>query len=1000
MTATDTPLPSTTRGAGLKLLGLTLLLGAVSALLVPGGDQLTWLAHANSFRLERNLAALEQQFSSGNHSAATIGALARARLRHGEPDQAIELLRSWSEERPDDLVALQFLADLSRQAKRPVPLTYALEQLQRRLPAAQRQRELVDLYAATGTPRQQLPALTSLIDQFNSGNVADYLALAKLQAGSNQRPLAIRTLERMAQRFPQAMDSSVVTLQIKWQLAESQSAKALALARAWLQSQSGETATASSLGTLFSSLRRPDLAVQLLEPSMATPKPDPRLSIQWGLAMADAGRAVQALSRLEALSVPAASREDWLLLRVRLALASNQWASVKLAMLALGPSGISTLPPSLTSSLASAALSAGRDDVLQPLMPKQEVSFASQDPILAAQLALHLNKRAWALHWANLAAAKADKAALALAPAQQLQLARLFEQMAEPGKALASLRKVSGAGLLVVPLEEFARLHISLANEREGLTLLNSLAPSARPAQWQGAWALLATANGRESEVLRWLRTDTGIAETAALDRDVMNLAMNRKLYELALAAGERLVKVSAYAGATTAVNTQDLASYAAVLLAAGRAPQALTQLRKLRLHTTVDPATYRMALEMAWRSDPLAADELRRDTLARLTSRTLPSPSPSPSPEADVALLQLMGAHLELLSALEPWVLSQPDRWLGAYTESAQRAGQREALMSIWRRLAGEEHVASSLRTQIAFRLLESGDKVAAERTFRALAGASAPEDAVTRQLLYVWGPRPTAWQLDWLETRARAASGDTLASWLRLLVDRGGYQRVIKLVSQAGLAPEADNDGVLEVYFDAIQAGSAKTALAGALRDNAGRVRSAFLLARMGQLAAGSGDFVLQRQLLRQAVEVRPSVWPWHKTLGLLAYRAKDPLEAARELTAYNDATGGDADSLQALGEVQLTQGNRTGAQISFKAALASLEAKSRSTELTHSEQVTRAGLLTQLGLTALARLAYDALLTQSPQDDDVRADYVSMLLTSGDLVHAKTLLAKNKP
>jgi hypothetical protein len=132
--------------------------GALSLTLMPRGDELVSLLHANGQHTEREVKLLEAQVAAGDRTAQALGSLARARMSRGDVDGSIALLRSWIAERPDDINAIKVLVETSRAANRRDSLIDALERLQRHQPSIESERELTDLYATTSTPLAKVQA--------------------------------------------------------------------------------------------------------------------------------------------------------------------------------------------------------------------------------------------------------------------------------------------------------------------------------------------------------------------------------------------------------------------------------------------------------------------------------------------------------------------------------------------------------------------------------------------------------------------------------------------------------------------------------------------------------------------------------------------------------------------------------------------------------------------------------------------------------------------------
>ena len=99
----------------------------------------------------------------------------------------------------------------------------------------------------------------------------------------------------------------------------------------------------------------------------------------------------------------------------------------------------------------------------------------------------------------------------------------------------------------------------------------------------------------------------------------------------------------------------------------------------------------------------------------------------------------------------------------------------------AFWAEMAMRPALPAELRRQLAFRVLDAGDKPRAEQVFRTLAAAAPPRSPDVRMLLFIWGPRPAAEQLDWIEARARRAGGADKAEWMNILVGAGAATRAV---------------------------------------------------------------------------------------------------------------------------------------------------------------------------------------------------------------------------
>lgn len=624
------------------------------------------------------------------------------------------------------------------------------------------------------------------------------------------------------------------------------------------------------------------------------------------------------------------------------------------------------------AAISTPALETANDSSKHKAIARLERPDAKPDAVLEAQNSLRLGDRGEALRWGEVARDQSQ-----MSPLRLLQLARVYEQLAKPTSALEILRRSGRANTDPVWLAEYARLFIVLGHPDEGLGVLEAVKLSERGTAWQESWALLATSAGQGQAVSKWLANGGGAHASVAFHRDLVHLAMAQNATDLAVASSAQLIRSS--------VLDADRATHIDVLLAARRAPEALPHLNVLRQHGMIDANRYREVLEAGWRAGAPVAADLRLETVQFLNSGLEPMKR-----DTAIALLQDLGAFSELVQVLESLAEADPQRWLGAFTEAAERSGKQTQLEALWRRLGDAPSTPATLRSQVAFRLLEAGDKTNAEHLFRSLAASTGPDHPATRQLLFVWGPRPLPVQLDWLEFRASTASGKTKASWLRLLAERGGTSRVLQLRKSA--EPPDDDEDVVAAYLDTAASTGDKTAVRMILMERAAQTRSLTELVRLARHASAIADIKLQRQLIEATIAAGSQDPELRHTLGLLAYRERDWGTAERWLNLYNLASTGSYETHRLVGEVKLLRRDLDGARRSFENALERLEQTHQSS---HPALVARASLLQRVGRTEDARAQYENLLAQRPRDDDIRADYASMMMSLGDSKSAQRLL-----
>lgn len=964
---------------------VALVVGALglSLLLFPSVRERA-LMHVEAGRPERANELLERNLRDGDRSPVNVRTLARLRAGRGDINGAIELLTDPANVRPDDVAALRALAAYYRLGHRRAGQLATLERLQQLAPDTDQLRELAALYGELGMSGSQRKVLQQLVMH---GDVvvepAEYLALARLQLSDDPRGAA-DTLARLRANHPAAVDASIVTAQMSALRSAGAIDEAVKVGHGWVAGMPGRL---HGVAALFAGALIPGghygVAATFLEPYAAPDNADPGVIAVWAQAQIDAGDSAGPLLRMQRARQRGVGDAALQTLHVRLALSvrafEDGWATAR-------ELGLARLPAADVVALCAAALEEQRFDVLRTVLADIGDKALAADPLVAAKVQLALGDLVAARRWSLLAAPQAEGD-----PVRRIQLARVEQRLAEPARALVSVRAVAATPRLQAALlPEIARLYIALGAPHEGFEVMSRRRRNEPSASADNAWALTAAATGHPSELVRWLDNKERPAAPADFYLDLTHLAMDAKAYALAVACARQLLSARA--------TDPDRFLMARALLAADRPAQALPYLRTLPRKSAQEQAVYARALLAAWRLGEPVQTELRTHWTARLSQAT----APIDRDEALAVLLELR-AYDTALPVMATLAIEEPQRWLAAFTDAAGRSARRALLHSVWARLGNSAETAPAIREDVAFRLLHAGDKRAAERIWRDLAEHAPHDDPAVQRLLHLWGPRPTSEQIDWLATRARRAPAGEIGKWLRDLVRVGAPARAVAVHDLA--TPDAQADATMdEAYIDALLALRDKPAIARALRhavaanDSAPAAPGATLDAtqwrRWVDLAVFVDDAGLQRQALRRLVSTAAADASAQRTLAVLAYQAGDRDEAEKSLAAFEDITGGDLDSHMLFADIRRDRGDAGGARRHWARALEWLDARR---DLTFAQRAAKARLLHRLGRATEAAAMYEALVAERGDDANLRADYATLLLALGRLDQAQVVLER---
>ncbi|MBV8576192.1 MAG: tetratricopeptide repeat protein, partial [Acetobacteraceae bacterium] len=878
---------------------------AIGVMLIPHGREMA-LLHMETGDAKRALPILEQMVAAGDHSPATIAALARARAATGDIEGAARVLESLVAERPRDPAALDALAEFQRDAHRTDALLLTLEKLHELAPTAPHERELAKLYGEAGRKQEQLQTLRNLVSRFKV-EPGDYLALAQAEAESGNANAGIEALRQLAARYPSAVDASMVGLEMRLLTAAGDPEQALARGRSWLQGQNDVRQAAPILAGSLSVAGRPDLAIALLQPYAGADAP-PEIVTALAQAESDAGNIAQGLRRLEQLDPGGLTPADQqaALLRLRLALALGD---TDRALAAADRIGLKTAPHDLLAKLAEVAVISGRTDALRHVLDSSGEAIFEGEPVIGARSFLALGDMDAARRWTDRALPTVGGR-----PDRAIQLAEVELRLARTEQALELLRQAASGSVPPASLRDIADIAIRAKQAAEGAALLDGVRQRQPSAEADRAWALAATAAGNAKDVEAWLARRPRDELPAGVLQDLAHLAKDAGAKALAVEAADRLRALRG--------SPDDSLLLAQYLLDAGQPKRALEILRSLPASTPVPEDLRTAVLLGAWRQGAPVADELRAIWVRQLAEAASPEKR-----NAAISILLELRAYSELLPALRRLAEQDPERWLWAYGQAATALGRGAELASFWSELGNRTSLPAGLRRQLAFRLLEAGDKAAAERIFRALASNAAPDSPDVREALFIWGARPNADQLDWIEERARRASGTEKAAWMRILTDRGAPGRSIAVYRAAG--GETGSEPVLDAYVSALALTGDKAALAAAVRESLADAHSASRLHQLADFAARAGDADLERRILERLIAAGGEGPDTRRRLGILAYQRHDLGEAEKDLSAYVSETGGDYESQMILGDIATKRRDLAAARRHYAESLDLLQA-----------------------------------------------------------------------
>ncbi|MGF7176336.1 tetratricopeptide repeat protein [Azospirillum doebereinerae] len=1003
--------------------------GGASLLLIPRGGELA-LQKFRDNDYESARADYEKRFAAGDRGAATVIPLTKLNVAEGEVEGAIALMEDFVARAPKSIDGWELLSRLYQDAQRQGDYLESLRELARLRGSDDAYRELAYLAGFQGRLDVQTEALVRYCERRPDDAQAQQ-ELAALLAAQGDHEGAVDWLVRADDRAKGNIspDSRELLMSLLTDL--DREADAFQRAQRWL----GETPSVTDMIGLASQLSaggRPDLGLRLLEPQVA--KPGRALALE--LTVIDlqlaTGRTDDARARLTALKDPV---DDVMLGRL-LSLQMNAGLG-RLALTTAQGHDLKLIPDWVLAGLAEAAFRDRDRAFLNRLVGELGEGFLEERPILAANIALGRGDAAAAVRWASRGLADAHQPL-----SERLAAVRILTLAGKRVDAVAGFDRLPlGNAIGDDSLDELASMFLDLDRAPAGLAWFETRRRSVPSLPADLGWVRLAAKAGDPAAVVAWLDAHPEPLG-AALLQDIAGFASERGAGQLALKAAERV-----FAMAPTARSRFALAS---ALLAAGRGVEALPHLTLLLAGggTEIETA-YVAALDAAGRTEELTrflsaklargglsdeeeraivftlldrkaygaalpvlrslaerlggewlfgyADAARKvgalPDLIALLERQLADPALTAEGREQRATLLLEAAGpvraLPILKQLATASAGGP--WDSLYRETLAKLGRKDELRRYLLARAADDRLAAKDRREVASALIELGDKAGAEQALRRLAAAQGPQGDDFKQLLFLWGPRPPAEALDWIEARAKAAGSPAdQTAWYASLADLGGARRVTEKLGSTG-TPDAP--ALKTPYIEALAAEGKGKELAEAVRSALATERAPDRLRRYARLA----EQVRERKAAADAWTVllaqKPDDSEALRQLGMLAYDENRLEDAERLLRRFVARGPNDYEAHYFLGEA-LTALKRPGAAFPFyTTALAQLRAGKTRNDATAQ---TEANLLNRLGKLDESVALFENLRKRRPNDRQLKADYASMLIENGRLQEARRVLS----
>lgn len=1016
-------------------LGLVMAGGlAGSLLLIPGESELS-LMYFRGHQFEDARRLYEKRLARGDRSPDAVIPLAELYVQAGEVSRAVDVLRQVRGPAGRSLELFERVAAFQKYGQQLDEFLLTLEAINRLQASEERLRELAGQYRYREQTARLIPALEALLARYR-GIPAEHLELANLLAAAGRFGPAAAALTRFEARFPRDVTPDTVEFLVSALLDAGQPARAFERA----ERGGGDPGRAARLAFLLRSKGQGALAERLIASFTETLDREPSLLAEWLQQQMAAGRRDRAFEKLERLHRLNRLPEDLVEPLIDLALGRQE---VGLAIALAEQRGVGALNGALLGVLLERAMEAGQQAFAYRVEAAEGDRLVRNRPVLAARIAYARGDREEATR--RLQSAEADAR---WTDSDRLAAAALDEKLGWRAEALGQLDRLRLESAGEDVLLEAARLYVELEQGAHATARFAALRARRPGPGADRAWALAAAGGGRGAEVARWLESTPPPSIGEALLRDLYFLAQDSRQADLALAVAGRLFRESPGDGdrlnlaralhdagrpldalphlrALLGRSGEAGEVYTAALLGAvrgtagGAAESLKAELRSFwagklaragsderqqldLIYGLLELDAWDEALprlrELARRSAELVPLYIEtavksgraRDAVAFLEADLARGDLPLPVREARVYALIEHGGPAQALPHVRRLAAEDP-RWIPAYEEALHKQGSAGELLAFWKtRLAGGS-LSPEERRGIGFKLVDAGQREWALQVFLDLARNAPADHPDVAETLFLWGAKPGAEALDWLEGRARSAAGAERASWLRFLLDAGAPGRVAGIVA-ASLPPAGQGGAVLEVYLRALaDLRQAESLSAAAAREAAGTSDREYVrrLARLVKdAAAGAAEPVYARLLALDSADPEARHW-----LGIFAYSRARYALAEEHLSGLLASSPGGYDDNFYYAEILWRQGKRSQARAYYGRAMRLIEqaaAPAPEARAAHAQALFRSGG----GERALRE--YRRLVSSAPRNGEWRADFGALLLEAGQYTEAEEVLS----
>lgn len=947
----------------------------VSIMLIPGGSEIA-LMQLKDKRYEEARRAYQKQLEQGDDKYSTVLALTDLHLQYAEIDRAIVVLEGFVAKNPTHVHARKELGKLYQFAQRPDDYLSNLEEINRLEQDDDNLKTMAEMYGVTQQYEKQEPVLQTLDEQRELKEPQDYTYLANLQASQGKKDEAVSTLTQLEKTFPQNFGFDQLQLMVTMQLEQGKPDEAYTSAQQWLVRQ--QQTNADNIARLVNILHyrgSPELAWKLMKPYEQRAIEYTPIAVELAYLYVALGKTDEAYNLLIQLEqqdkLPRSLYRDYAVLAV-----ANDDIEKAIAL-------IEKIQPSQITegegiSFIEVAIDRDEPRITDLIESKYRAEGLSHYPRVDAALAVAKRQSS--------ADAKLETVLDSeMTVSERLQFARLCILRAKKQCAADFLNRVPREGLTTSEAIQLATIYLDAGRSGEASELVvPRYVENTGNQQLADLRVKIAAAESDTHFIEQW--TEMNQPVDAKKLRDLYFVAQDYRAYDTTMQLAKKYYE---------AEQSDESRSFMInAYLAAKNYEAALPYLRELKTYSQQDRDDYLAVLTALSKQSPQYNAELAEFAASELRGNV-----PERQKQALIYTLINAGRADMALPYIREFAVSKGGEWVEIYASNLDKVGRHDEARDFRMQLALDESIPVKTRRQIAFALLEKGYKDDALTVFADLATNASAKSPDVAQLLYLWGPRLSQDQLDWLSYRAISATSPTeQGEWIRYISNYADAETLVSFVDEN---PQLlASPGLLETYLDAMHRLGRFKELESQMVVLSAETQNPTLLRTYAKMARGYDMPEVATSAYRRLNELKGGDPEAQRNIGVVAFTQADyseTMDTLQDYAQYREDNGRyhpeDYQAYFYLAQTYKRDKEPQQAAKYFNKVLELTENPMPTNQLTDIDSK-RAQALVALGRKDEGYALFEEAMTRYPDDALLRADFISTLVEEKEYARAEKL------